>query len=109
MATQAISLSRLIIMLKLFLPSLVRGVYRYDQLIKNTDSEKFATTKLNFLPNEYKGFIGEKLKYNINLSSYILTLSEIGLSETLIAKKQQFFFIYKNYFKKWYNPKGENY
>ena len=87
--------------IKLFLPSLVRGVYRYDQLITNGDNQEFAKTKWSFLPNEYKGFFRENLEFNINPSSYILTLSEIGLCESLVSKKTNFFNKHLHYFKGW--------
>ena len=96
-------------MLKLFLPSLVRGVYRYDQLIKNTDNKKFIKTKWAFLPNEYKEFFEQQLKFSNDLSNNILTLSATGLSETLTNKKNRFFKKHQNYFKNWQNPDGEIY
>ena len=95
--------------IKLFLPSLVRGVYRYDQLITNGDNQEFANTKWAFLPNEYKGFFGEKLKFNIIPSSYILTLSENGLSQTLASKKLHFFNKHQSYFTNWKYPKNQIY
>lgn len=96
-------------MLKQFLPSLVRGVYRYDQLIKNTNNEKFIKTKLAFLPNEYKEFFEQQLEFSNDLSNNILTLSATGLSETLTNKKNRFFKKHQNYFKNWQNPDGEIY
>jgi ATP-dependent DNA helicase RecQ len=93
-------------MIKQFLPTIARGVYRLDQELcqykKNDDITGFIQNKLAFLPYEYRAFIVERLGLNEAseaqrlLSKFCPARKSVG-----IRKKYTAFFEQHDYFNNW--------
>lgn len=96
-------------MIKQFLPSIARGVYRLDQELcqykKNDDITGFIQNKLAFLPSEYRDFIDKRLGLDEASEAQAL-LSKFCPSRKSapgIRKKYQSFFEQHHYFDNWNN------
>jgi len=94
--------------LRQFLPSLARGVYRLDQeiaqFLKNNKAAEFIENKKKFLPAEYRKFISDRITGNAGV------LLNQALSLNPAIGKYRHFFNQHEYFANWKNCKGaDNY
>lgn len=100
-------------LLRQFLPSMARGVYRFDQQIcqhaSDGDCDSFIKKKITLLPSEYRDFILSRLHSGNYSANQTLSNHQHPIPtphKASVRMKYEHFFSQHDYFSHWENHKG---
>jgi superfamily II DNA helicase RecQ/very-short-patch-repair endonuclease len=100
-------------LLQQFLPSMARGVYRFDQQIcqhaSDGDCDSFIKKKITLLPSEYRDFILSRLHSGNYSANQTLSNHQHPIptsQKASVRMKYEHFFSQHDYFSHWENYKG---
>ena len=100
-------------LLQQFLPSMARGVYRFDQQIcqhaSDGDCDSFIKKKITLLPSEYRDFILSRLHSGNYSANQTLSNHQHPIptsQKASVRMKYEHFFSQHDYFSHWENHKG---